>query len=223
MNSYSLGLVVFRWLFRVSVLSEIITPLARIWLRHFRWRSHLRTFQFDGVVDGGANIGEFAQVVRDILPHAHLLCVEPHPVCASLLKKQGFEVIEAALWNEQTTLDLFQNGPTTASTVVKAAPGDKVARVKTVRLSDLSIRGDRLLIKLDLQGTESTALLALGDLEKRCAGFLVEVSLPPAGSYEELNRFFLSRDYVLFASVNELFSGNHQVEADILWIKRSIL
>jgi len=222
MNSYSLGLTVFRWLFRIPVLSGIITPLARIWLRHFRWRAHLRAFAFDGVVDGGANIGEFARVVRDTLPRAHLLCVEPHPNCIACLRKQGFEVVEAALWNEQTTLDLFQNGPTTASTVVKAASGDKVARVKTVRLSDLPVRGDRLLIKLDLQGAEPAALQALGELETRCAGFLIEVSLPPATGYEELTRFFLSRDYVAFASVNELFSGDRQVESDILWIKRGI-
>jgi FkbM family methyltransferase len=223
MNSYSLGLAVIRRLFRVPALSGIITPLARIWLRHFRWRAHLRAFQFDGVVDGGANVGEFAQVVRDTLPRAHLLCVEPHPACADQLRKQGFEVIEAALWNEKTTLDLFQNGPSTASTVVPATPGDKVARVETVRLADLPIRGERLLIKLDLQGAEPAALQALGDLEKRCAGFLVEVSLPPAGSHDELNRFFLDRGYTPFASVNELFSGDRQIEADLLWIRRNLL
>lgn len=223
MIRYSTGLRIFRWLFWVPIISGAITAIARIWSRHLRWRSHLRTFQFDGVIDGGANIGEFSQVVRDVLPNAHLLCIEPNPACAAYLRKQGYEVIQAALWNEKTTLNLFQDGPSTTGTVINAGLGDHATKVVAIRLRDLDIRGERLLIKLDLQGAEPFALEALGDLEKRCAGFLVEVSLPPHGTYESLNHFFISKGYVQFASVNELFSDVHQVEADILWIKKAIL
>jgi FkbM family methyltransferase len=170
------------------------------------------------VIDGGANIGEFAQVVRDTLPAAHLICVEPHPACAAELRQRGFEVVEAALWKESGKLKLFQDGPTTSSTVVGSS-GTQVGEIDATRLCDLPIRGDRLLIKLDLQGAELPALEALGGLEPRCAAFLAEVSLPPAGNFEELNRFFASRGFVQFGSVNELFSGDRQIEADIIWVK----
>ncbi len=223
MSSYSLGLKLVRWAFRIPLLAAGGTAFARIWLRHARWRAHLRAFQFDGVIDGGANIGEFAQAVRDALPQAHLLCIEPHPACATTLRKQGFEVIEAALWSEKTRLHLFQEGPSTLSTVMKSRAAGEGVEVEAVRLSDLPIRGERLLVKLDLQGAELAALQALGDLEKRCAGFLVEVALPPNGTYEEVNAFFATKNFVPFASVNELFSGNRQVEADLLWIRRDVL
>jgi FkbM family methyltransferase len=224
MSTYSQGLKLFRVLLRIPVLSDAITTFSRIWLRHYRWRAHLRAFQFDGVIDGGANIGEFAHLVRETLPQAHLICVEPHPDCASHLKQKGFEVVQAALWSERTTLNLFQNGPTTSSTVMPDATGGRqVAQVDAVRLCDLEIRGERLLIKLDLQGAEMSALHGLGDLEKRCAGFLLEVSLPPGGTFTEINQFLASKNYVLFASVNELFSTDRQIEADMLWINQRVL
>ncbi len=216
-------LPLLRLLLRTPVLTKVITRFALIWMRHFRWYAHLRAFRFDGVVDGGANIGEFAQVVREALPLAHLICVEPHPGCASLLRKQGFEVAQAALWNERTTLDLFQDGLSSSCTLMKERSGHQVAKVQAIRLCDLPIRGNRLLIKLDLQGAERVALEALGDMEKRCAGFLLEVSLSPRDTFEDINRLLLSKNYILFASVNEFFSGNWQIESDILWIKKEIL
>jgi FkbM family methyltransferase len=222
MSSYTFGLGVVRVLFRLPVVPSAATVFSRIWMRHSRWTSHLRNFQFDGVIDGGANIGEFAQVVRDALPNAHLLCIEPHPECAAHLRKRGFEVVQAALWKEQGKLQLFQSGPTTVSSVVRAE-GNSVGDVDAVRLCDLPIRGQRLLIKLDLQGAEAEALEGLGDLESRCAAFLVEVALPPANEFQKFDEFFSSRGFVQFGSVNELFYGDKQVEADIIWVKRELL
>ena len=152
MSGYSLGLRVVGLIFRISAVAGFMTMASRIWLRHARWRCHLTAFQFDGVVDGGANIGEFAGVVRDTLPAAHLLCIEPHPRCAATLRHHGFEVIEAALWKEKTRLNLFQDGPSTSSTVMSEGQGTNVGKVEAVRLCDLPIRGNRLLVKLDRLG-----------------------------------------------------------------------
>src|ERR1051325_11874383 len=38
------------------------------------------------VIDGGSNIGQFAQLVRPIFPEAHVHMIEPQPACASSLQ-----------------------------------------------------------------------------------------------------------------------------------------
>lgn len=219
MRLYRYGLVGVGLLFAIPVLSGIAIGASRIILRHARWRAHLRAFNFDGVIDGGANIGEFAQAVRVALPKAHLICVEPHAGCAADLRKQRFEVVEAALWNQKGKLKLFQPGATTSCTVMEVSGTEKYVEVDAVRLDELPIRGNRLLVKLDLQGAEPVALEALGDLERRCEGFLLEVSLRPDGNYHKLDEYFRAKGFRQFASVNELFEGDVQVEADILWMR----
>jgi hypothetical protein len=46
-------------------------------------------------------------------------------------------------------------------------------------LEDLPVRGDHVLVKLDLQGAEPAALEGLGALWDRCSALLIEVSLGP--------------------------------------------
>lgn len=222
MGLYNAGLSLFALLARISPLASGLTSFSRIWLRHARWRLHLRHFAFDGVIDGGANIGEFAAVVRESLPQAHLVCVEPHPECAAILRRKGFEVVEAALWNEPGTLNLAQPGSPTSSTVAATQPGRPNFAVKSIRLDEIPVGGSRLLVKLDLQGAEETALQALGPLLERTVTFLVEVSVGPGGNFERLHAFFAERGYALRGSVNELFEGGRQIEADLLWVKSDL-
>ena len=111
---YKLGIVFLRLCGAIPFLASPLDAFCRVWQRHRKLRSHLRALNFDGVIDGGANIGEFADVVRAALPRADLICVEPHPASAAILRKNGYKVVEAALWKEPTRLRLRQ--PTASST-----------------------------------------------------------------------------------------------------------
>ena len=179
---YELGTKCFQRLGSAKLLGRPLDVFSKVWLRHRKLQSHLRIEKFDGVIDGGANIGEFAQIVRAVLPTAHLVCVEPHPDCARVLRQHGFKVIEAALWNQPGRLRLRQ--PTSATTSSTVLPGNSATKheweVEAVRLDSIDISGLRLLIKLDLQGAELKALDGMGDLWDRCNGLLLEVSLGPA-------------------------------------------
>ena len=77
---YKFGLAGFRWLCSAEVLARPLDLFSKVWLRHRKLRAHLRAGQFDAVVDGGANVGEFARIVRQVLPQTNLLCVEPRDV-----------------------------------------------------------------------------------------------------------------------------------------------
>jgi FkbM family methyltransferase len=218
---YSSGGALLRLLLRFRRLTAPVTWAAKVWLRHARLERHLGMANYDGVIDGGANIGEFAQLVRLARRDLPIVCVEPHRDSARILRRKGFHVVEAALWSGPGRLTLSQ--PTDASTsctVVTAPPGAPTWQVDAIRLGDIEIAGDHLLIKLDLQGAEREALEGMGSLWPRCRAIIVEVSYGQSGTYEDLREFLQSRGFFESATFNELDGPAGAIEADKLFERR---
>jgi FkbM family methyltransferase len=222
---YRIGISLLR-LANNSFLTRPLEIFCRIWQRHAKLRTHLRAFDFDGVIDGGANVGEFAAIVRDALPAADLVCVEPHPGSAATLRKAGYNVVEAALWKEPGELQLQQPTERSTSCTVKgeSTSNEKVPmwEVPAVRLDSLNVTGDRLLVKLDLQGAEIEALKGMDALWERCAGVLLEVSIGPTGNCEALRQMLTERGFQEYSTTNELVVGGRVVEADKLWVRAGV-
>ena len=221
---YQLGTAFLRWLCSAEVIVRPLDLFSKVWLRHRKLRFHLRAAGFDGVVDGGANIGEFAQIVRAALPRADLVCVEPHPASAAALRRQGFRVVEAALWKEPGRLQLSQPTPASTSCTVMTTnnPTPHTWRVDAMRLDSLPVSGSRVLIKLDLQGAEFEALEGMGELWNRCAGLLIEVSIGPDGTYEKMRALLFERGFYEYSTTNELAVDGRVLEADKLWLRSPI-
>ena len=219
---YRLGFRVINSVGRIKPVANVVTAIARAWLRHATLRSILREQQFDGVIDGGANVGEFATIVRQVLPASDLVCVEPHPDCAATLRGHGYRVVEAALWREKGSLTLSQPAPeTTSCTVMKQnSNAQPTWKVMAITLRDLEIKGNRILVKLDLQGAELEALQGMGDLWERCAGVLLEVSIGPDATYESLREMLSRRGFFEYSTTNELQMDGRVIEADKLWLRR---
>jgi len=199
-----------------------MTAISRAWLRHATLRSILSEQQFDGVIDGGANVGEFAAIVRHVLPGSDLVCIEPHPGCAATLRRQGYRIVEAALWRESGSIMLSQPLPeTTSCTTLDVTVPEQGSRwkVAAVRLEDLEIEGQRILVKLDLQGAEPIALEAMGALWDRCSGVLSEVTMGKGGTYETLDHLLRQRGFREFSTLNQLRVKDGQWEADKLWLR----
>jgi len=217
---YSLGGGAVRVLLRVPGVSSALTWFSKVWLRQARLKHHLEKADYDAVIDGGANIGEFAAIVRLARPDLPLLCIEPHPPSAAILRDRGFQVVEAALWNVRGRLTLSQpSAATTSCTVTEHVDGQPRWEVDAVRLGELEIPGGKILVKLDLQGAELAALEGMGTLWDRCAALLLEVSYGDDGSYERIREMLATKGFVESATFNELDGPRRTVEADKLWCR----
>ncbi len=213
-----------RALLTTGPAANLLTTFSRVWLRHARFVALLRKMRFDGVIDGGANVGEFTNLVRDVLPQADLVAVEPHPGNANVLRRQGHRVVEAALWHKTGTLTLTQ--PTSASTSCTVMPADATSgtwQVEGIRLEDVPVSGRRLLVKLDLQGAEPRALEGMGSLWDWCAAFVIEVSFGENGTSDAIARTMRERGFVEYATLNELETSGLVTEADKVWVSGELL
>ena len=110
------------------------------------------------ILDCGANIGLSILYIKRICPTAHIQAFEPDPANFSLLQKNissfglnNVEVIQAAIWKENTVLH-FQSAGSMGSSIQSENNEESIA-VNAVRLKDLLIRPVDFL-KIDIEGAE---------------------------------------------------------------------
>lgn len=132
-----------------------------VWLRN-EYRLPPRLAADDVIVDIGAHLGGFALAClsRGV---GKVICVEPHPDSARLLRAnlarsgERAVVVEAAAWHEHTTLQLTPATDdvknTGGASVVRETAGIAVQGVPSREVLDLA--GSRVgLLKMDCEGAE---------------------------------------------------------------------
>ena len=118
----------------------------------------------DVVVDAGANVGLAAVWFAHKYPGARIVALEPDPENAALLRLNTsrhpeVEVLEAALWREDTTLDLLDPGGGSWSMQVRESDEAPAAlgRVEALSMPTVLERFgiERVgLLKVDIEGAE---------------------------------------------------------------------
>lgn len=144
------------------------------------------------VIDGGANVGQFARAVTWAFPEATIHCFEPQPEIAERLRSNlqdnpRLSVHACALGNIEGTTEFHRNNLSQTSSILplRLAHGLYSERLKQVSKIQVPIR--RLdhalrdvawerpaLLKLDLQGFELEALRGAEGLLERIDFVLVE-------------------------------------------------
>jgi FkbM family methyltransferase len=199
----------------VSRLSQI-AALSRLAARHpgaaaalARWKPFsitafemTRALRVQGlrpglVIDGGANVGQFARAAAETFPDARVVSFEPLPEIAeqfraNLGSEPRVRLIESALGSSSGTLSFGRNPYSLASSALPVVAGDALvkAHVETITvpvttldeaLEDIAIPPEALL-KLDLQGFEAEALRGADQTLRSVSHVLLEIALRP--SYE---------------------------------------
>lgn len=161
-------------------------------------------YTFGTIIDGGANIGQFARAATETFPEARVISIEPLPDVYEMLKKNlsdrpQVEAFQAALGREDGELEFHRNAYSLASSALPvhenqretfpdAKPLDTI-QVPEARLDTL-LRGRTfegpLLLKLDLQGFELHALQGGRELLKQTDYVLLEIAFKPMYEGEPL-------------------------------------
>jgi FkbM family methyltransferase len=150
------------------------------------------------VIDVGANRGQFATAVLELVPKAAVLALEPLPAAADALRAlvgrypERLEVVEAAAGSEHTRATLTINAHSQSSSLRRLSPAHLAAfpaaqpveevEVAVVRLDQLlegRPLGPGTMLKVDAQGFEREVLLGAGSRLREFEHVILEASFQP--------------------------------------------
>lgn len=133
---------------------------------------HLKTRGFNPrcILDIGANIGEWSDMVKGIWPQSDLVLFEADEVNTDILNKKGYKYFITLLGDEEKSVEFFcsptakfQTGNSIFKEKTHHYTGDRL-EIRTVQMKTLdTIISDNKInnvdfIKLDIQGAELLAL-----------------------------------------------------------------
>jgi FkbM family methyltransferase len=202
--------------------------------------SVLKSLTPDGILDVGANRGQFALASRISLPSTPIVSFEPIPFEAATFRRIHSEdptitLVEVALGDVDgsTTLHLSNRADSSSllpigkrQTELFQTHETGTIAVRTRRLDDLAdsvVTGTRLLLKLDIQGFELQALRGAVTTLRRCAYVYVECS--EVVLYEgqalrwEISAFLEAHGFVFESRHNCHFHSGSLIQADYLFIR----
>ena len=183
------------------------------------------------VLDGGANVGQFARAALETFPDARVVAVEPLPDVAGALARNLADAPRAraertALGAEAGTLRFYRTPYSLASSALRPlghADAEDV-EVPVARLDDLVDAGALarpVLLKLDLQGYELEALRGAEAVLAVTDHVLVEVAFEPGyegeASFGALDGFLRDRGFRFWRPIDVLRDRGRIVQMDALF------
>ena len=156
--------------------------------------TYLQTLGVETILDIGANTGQFAREIRQLLPRAQIYSFEPIAECYQKLLEvmrgdMRFKAFNTALGDTEGTTTIHRSSYSPSSSLLpmqklhkKLFPhtaGETIETVTIARLdtiaSELALQ-EPLLIKLDVQGYEEHALRGAPETIRKASAILTEAS-----------------------------------------------
>lgn len=149
------------------------------------------------VLDVGANVGDFAKIVREVMPEVKIYSLEPLPDCFDTLRNvlpgdKNFFPINIAAGSKADTLKFYRSFHSPSSSFLQmedvhkeAFPQSKdgqAAEPLDVKVNTLdSIFSDKdikqnILLKIDVQGFENEVIAGASSVLSRTSIVLIEMS-----------------------------------------------
>lgn len=162
-----------------------------------------RGLRFSTIIDGGANVGQFARAAAELYPDARVISIEALPAVADELRRNlanlsRVRVIQSAIGEEERETTFHRNAYTLASSVLpphaayeKSFPGHSFSTVRVpMNTLDALLNDEPLtppvLLKLDLQGYELQALRGAARTLEHTDYILLETAFKPLYEHEPL-------------------------------------
>jgi FkbM family methyltransferase len=196
----------------------------------------------DGVIDVGANIGQYAYMAHYALPHLPIYSFEPDPECFVKLKTNfkrfsipgQCERVAISNYVGSSPFNIYSNRVNNSIhfRLDHEAAGGKIITVPCTTLDAMSPKLGHLrnpLLKLDVQGHELSVLEGASLLLKRCRFVQLEVSsrLAYKSNADAAGLFTMMRDkgFRWFDIIDTLRDSSIQnsgiLETDLLFLNES--
>ena len=201
----------------------------------------LRSLSVDGIIDVGANRGQFSLACRMALPGVQVVAFEPIPTEAATFRMvhEGvtyITLIESALGETSGSATLHLSKSADSSSLLpigsrQTALHQNTAEVGTIevqvhRLDDLEVhwrQKKRLLLKLDVQGFELNVLKGALVALKHCAYVYAECSevtlYDGQALRPEVESFLEGQGFALHSRHNEQWDQGELIQADYLFAR----
>lgn len=178
------------------------------------------------VVDGGANVGQFARAMAETFPEARVVSFEPLPEAAAayrgaLVGEPRVRLVEAALGAEPGTVTFHRQAYSLSSSVLP--PADAATHTTTLEvavttldaaLADETIPPDTL-VKLDLQGYEMEALRGAPTVLCQARHVLLETAFRSSyrgeARFEDLQVLLAGYGYRFLRPIDILRDGSGEI------------
>jgi FkbM family methyltransferase len=206
--------------------------------------AYLKTFNLKTVIDAGAHTGEFARMMKELLPDAFVISFEPLPDSFRQLENsmrdvKGFRAFNCALGEAEATLEMHHNDYSQSSSLLpmadlhrEAFPESAHDTRETVRvrrlddaLAEINLEAE-LLVKIDVQGYEDKVIAGGERTISRARAVIIEVSFRELYEgqplFDDIYRLLTARRFTFMGHLYQLLnpSNGSVLQADALFIKQ---
>lgn len=205
--------------------------------------AYVSSLNIKTVIDVGAHTGEFARMIKTVLPEAAIFSFEPLRAEFESLRRQmqngaGFMAFNCAVGDRDETVEIHRSSYAQSSSIRQmaqlhkdafpASAGHTVEMVEVKRLDDV-LRDFELkreiLIKIDVQGYEDKVIAGATETIDKAKAIIVEVSFRELYEgqplFETVFGLLSGRGFKYFGNLYQLLSpiDSAPLQADALFVK----
>ena len=197
----------------------------------------IKNINFDCLIDVGANIGQFSTLCYEIKPNLYIYSFEPIRVCFDKLnnvlsESDNIFLENVALGdvNEKKIINISKR--IDSSSILDFELQDKVFKNTTQQSKELinvkklddyinTIKGEHILLKIDVQGYEKNVLLGGINLLKKVRYIFIELSFIELYKnqplFYDIYNLLINRGFILKSINNLTYENSFCIQGDFLF------
>jgi len=197
----------------------------------------IKNINFDCLIDVGANIGQFTTLCYEIKPNLYIYSFEPIRVCFDKLQKvlqksDNIFLENVALGNVSEKKIINISKRIDSSSILDFELQDKVFKNTTQQSKELInvkklddyiniIKGEHILLKIDVQGYEKNVLLGGINFLKKVRYIFIELSFielyKKQPLFYDIYNLLINKGFILKSINNLTYENSFCIQGDFLF------